>query len=56
MPVFTKDAQFYCNLTKPFLVELDNEIARHTAEIEAQKQAKEAQLKKLLAMLDLKAF
>ena len=32
MPVFKKDAQFYCNLTKPFLVELDKEIARHTAE------------------------
>ena len=35
MPVFFQDAQFYCNLTKPFLVELDKEIAHHTAEVEA---------------------
>jgi hypothetical protein len=43
MPVFLQDAQFYCNLTKPFLVELEKEIARHVSEVEELKAAKELQ-------------
>jgi hypothetical protein len=41
MPVFLQDGQFYCDLTKPFLVELEKEVARHVSELEAFKAAKE---------------
>jgi hypothetical protein len=52
MPVFMQDAQFYCDLTKPFFVELDKDIARHSIKMEAYKQAKEMKLKKLEAVLE----
>jgi hypothetical protein len=52
MPVFLQDAKFYCDLTKPFLVELDNDIARHAIKMETYKQENEERLKKLMVMLE----
>jgi hypothetical protein len=52
MPVFLKDAQSYCDFTKPFLIEIEKEIVRHLAVIEVKKQAKEAEVRKILTMFD----
>ena len=53
MPVFLQDAQFYCDLTKPFMEELEKDIARHVSEFENFKTEKEAMLKLLLENFDV---
>ena len=52
MPVFIQDAQFYCDLTKPFFTELDKDVARHTVQMESYIKTKHAQLKNLVTVLE----
>ena len=52
LPVFAKDAQFYNDLTKLFLDELDKDIRRTEEEINALLRVKDAKLKNLLDIFD----
>ena len=53
IPVFLKGAEFYCDMTKPFLEELDKEIERTKKTIEELHQVKEAKIKELLEIFDI---
>ena len=52
LPVFLQSARVYCDLVKPFLIELDKDIQHTVNAIESAQQAKEAKLKSLLEFLD----
>ena len=53
IPVFLKGDEFYCDMTKPFLEELDKEIERTKNTIEELHQVKEAKIKELLELFDI---
>lgn len=54
IPVFLKGSKSFCEMTKPLLEELDNEIERAKKTISDIHHAKELQLKNFLELFDLK--